>query len=61
MSIHLTNPVEAQETNESIEPREMKTSITIVKHEWDFPTWFVFMRPVLGVLFGFLSLLVFVR
>jgi hypothetical protein len=41
--------------------QEMKTLNTIVKQEWGFSTWFVFMSPLLGVLLGFLSLLIFAR
>ena len=40
--------------------QELKTSSTIVKHEWDFSTWFV-LSSALGVLFGFLGLPIFAR
>jgi hypothetical protein len=39
----------------------MKTLNTNAKAEWDFSTWFVLMSPVLGALFGFVSLLIFAR
>jgi hypothetical protein len=43
------------------EQQAMKTLNTIVKHQWDFSTFFVVISPVLGVLLGFLGLLIFAR
>ena len=39
----------------------METLDPIVRHEWDFSTWFAFLSPVLGVALGFLSLLILAR
>lgn len=39
----------------------MKTPITTLKQERDISTWFAFLSPALGVLGGFLTLLIFAR
>jgi hypothetical protein len=39
----------------------MKTLDTNVNHHWAFSTWFVALSPLLGVVFGFVGLLIFAR
>ena len=39
----------------------MKTPITTLKLERNFSAWFAFLSPALGVLIGFLTLLIFAR
>jgi hypothetical protein len=39
----------------------MKTLNTMVKHQWDFSTFFAVISPVLGVLLGFVGFLIFAR
>lgn len=38
----------------------MKSSTTqVAKLEWDFATWFALLSPLIGIVLGFLSLLLF--
>jgi len=46
---------------DQLKRKEMKTLSTTMNDKWDFSTWFVVTSPVLGVVFGFLSLVLFAR
>jgi hypothetical protein len=44
------------------EQKLMKNSTTqVAKLEWDFATCFAFLSPLIGIVVGFLSLLLFAR
>lgn len=61
MPIQLISRKAGEITNGSSQRQEMKTVTTTVKPKLNLSTWFVVLSPALGVLFGFLSLLIFAR
>ena len=61
MSIHPNSHKAGPKIDESSKRQAMKTLNTNMKRELDFSTLFAFFSPVLGVLVGFLGLLLFAR